>query len=277
VEGAIESDANRKDTPMSCGNGQSTEAPCCCPGKCDYYEVARKLAVSGSQNFLTETIEVKDANVIEVDAQDFSSAVTVASVTVQVQTGNDSINWTQQGTSPAITFQGPGSKSGVLAGVSAKYARLVLRVAGRNTRISGGIRLRTEAPKLTPPNEGVIPGLEAPVQGRDEDYVLLADRLSVAPAASAILAPVSMAGRNTVQLEITVIQTTGGLPISVDLQASNDTQTWETLRSYTGLGYGYSSPASFEDVTHKYVRVRVNGPQALGPAEIALGMALSRT
>lgn len=245
-------------------------------GSCNYYEVARKLAISGSQRLVSEMIEVRGANVVEVDVQDFSSAVTAVRVGVQLQYGNDGVNWTEVTLTPLMFFQAPGSKAGVVTNVSARFVRLSFQDNGRTTQLAAGIRLRTEPPRVTRGLEKILPGLEPSLPGVVHDYLLLADRLSVAQASSAFLAPVSMRDFNTVQLDITVFATTSGLPIGVDVQASNDAQTWETIRSFNGIGVGASAPAAIPDVSFRFVRVKVNGPQALGPAELALGMKLSK-
>jgi hypothetical protein len=220
-----------------------TSAACCREeGRADYFEVARKVSISGSTQLLTQMVEMEDANVVEIDAQDPGQATTIASVTVQLEYGNDAIHWTQVSPTPSIQFQAPGSKSGVVAGISARFVRVVFRGSGRTTRLFAGIRLRTEPPILTKPVESLLPGLLVPRAGEEEAYFLLADRLSVAQASSETLPPVSMADFNAVRIEMTVIQTTSGLTIGADIEGSDDAQTWETLRSNTGIGFGCSSP-----------------------------------
>lgn len=265
----------QKDRPMSCGTEERSQTPCCCPGKCDYYEVARKTSIAGGNKLVSQMVEVNDANVLEVDAQDWSPGTTVTRVGVAVQFGNDAINWTQVDLTPVMFFNAPGSKSGVLTGFSAKYARLVFTSAGRTTRLSAGIRLRTEVPALIKADGPILPGLEEAEPGVERDYFLLADRLFVALGSSVTLAPVSMADRNAVQLEIVVVQP-AGLPISASVEGSDDTQNWETLASYSGLAFGYNAPSALTSVTHRFVRARVSGPQALSDGIVELGMSLSK-
>jgi hypothetical protein len=263
---------------MRASTDVQAESSCCGrEGAADYFEVARKLALAGSARMALEAVEVEDANVVEVDAQMLSQSGTL-SVEINLDGSEDAHNWIQlNATSPLIRLSRIGASQAAVSSVSSRFVRTRVASGGTgSSRVSVGIRLRTEPPILMKPVESPLPGLLVPRAGEEDAYFLLADRLSVAQASSATLPPVSMADFNAVRLEIVVIQTTSGLTIGADIEGSNDAQTWETLQSNTGIGFGYSSPSTLFDVSHRFVRVKVTGPQAFGPAELALGLYLSR-
>ncbi|KAF0244128.1 MAG: hypothetical protein FD180_2789 [Planctomycetota bacterium] len=275
LEGANVFETSGKDRLMTCGAETKSESPCCCPGKCDYYEVARKIAFSGAQALVSEMVEVRGANAVEIDAQLLSLTGTY-SIRVLFEFSDDGVNWTRAPSVPFILLSAPGAQSALVSGISGKFVRLAF-LAGTtgSARMSAGVRLRTEPPILVKAEGPILPGLEAADPGADTDYFLLADRLFVALGTSVTLAPVSMTDRNALRLEIVVVQP-AGLPISADVQGSNDTQTWETLSSFTGLAFGSNAPAAVTGISHRYVRAKINGPQALSNAIVELGMTLSR-